>query len=81
MAKKNIDSGTQGRTNYVLKRYIDFKGINKVPIVDKCPLSKSPTILGDWTIHTYAYSLRMKINGTGRVKIDLYWEAIKKVLF
>ena len=35
MAKKAIDSGTQGRKNKVLKRPIDYlTSINKGPIVD-----------------------------------------------
>ena len=33
MAKKTIYPGTRGRKNKVLKRPIDFTGINKVPIV------------------------------------------------
>ena len=41
MAKMAIDSGTQGRKNKVLKWPIDLTG-NKVTIVDKCPVKKSP---------------------------------------
>ena len=42
MAKKTIDPGTQGRTNKVLKRPTDLTGINKVPIMAKCLVGKSP---------------------------------------
>ena len=37
MAKKVIDSGTQGRTFKVFKSPIDLTGINIVRILDKCP--------------------------------------------
>ena len=40
--KKAIDSGIQGRKKKVSKRPLDFTGINKVPIVDKCPVDKNP---------------------------------------
>ena len=43
MAKRAIDSGTQGRKNQVLKRPIDLTGINKVPILGKCPVGKCPS--------------------------------------
>ena len=33
MTKKTIYPGTRGRKKKVLKRPIDFKGINKVPIM------------------------------------------------
>ena len=39
MAKKTIYAGTPGRKNKVLQRPIDFKGINKGPIVGKSPVS------------------------------------------
>ena len=32
-----------GKENKVLKRHIYLTGSNKVPILDKCPLDKSPT--------------------------------------
>ena len=38
MAKKTIYPGTQVRKNKVLTRAIDLAGINKVPIVGKCPV-------------------------------------------
>ena len=37
MAKKAIDSGTKGKKNKV-----NLTGTNKVPILDKCPVDKSP---------------------------------------
>ena len=37
-----IVSETQGSKNKVLKRPFDFTDINKLPIVDKCPVDKSP---------------------------------------
>ena len=40
MAKKAIDSGTQGRKK-VIRRPVDLTGTNKVSIVDKCPVEKS----------------------------------------
>ena len=43
MAQKTFYPGTRGRKNKVLKRPIDFTGINKVPNVGKCPVGKSPT--------------------------------------
>ena len=42
MAKKAIDSGTQERKMFVSKRPIDLTGINKVTILDKYPVDKSP---------------------------------------
>ena len=46
MAKKKIDPGTQGRGKIFI-RSIDLTelGINKVPIVRKCPVVKSPATL------------------------------------
>ena len=49
MAKKTIGPGTQGRKNKVLKSSIDLKGINKVPIVGKCPVGKSPATVPGYT--------------------------------
>ena len=42
MAKKAVESGTQGRKNKDLKMHIDLTGSNKVSILDKSPLDKSP---------------------------------------
>ena len=44
MTKETTNPGTQERKNKVLKR-IDLTGINKVPIVEKCPMGKSPATL------------------------------------
>ena len=41
MAKNAIDSRTKGRKIKVLNRPIDFTCINKVPILEKCPMDKS----------------------------------------
>ena len=38
MTKKAINSGKQGMKNKVFKRPIELAGINKVPILDKCPV-------------------------------------------
>ena len=43
MAKMAIDPGTMVRQNKVLKRPIDLTGINKVSILEKCPVGKSPS--------------------------------------
>ena len=42
--KKTTNPGTQERKNKVFKK-IDLTGINKVPIVGKCPMGKSPATL------------------------------------
>ena len=42
MVIKNIDPGTRERKNKVFKRPIGLTGMNKVPIVGKCPVSKGP---------------------------------------
>ena len=39
---KAIKSGTQRRKNKIIKRPIDLTGINKAPILDKCPSDNSP---------------------------------------
>ena len=44
MTKKTTNPGTQERKNKVLKK-IDLTGIDKVPIVEKCPTGKSPATL------------------------------------
>ena len=45
MAKKTIDTETQGRKNKVLKMPIDLKGITQVQILEKCPMDKGPPSL------------------------------------
>ena len=47
MAKKAIDSVTQGRKIKVLKRPINSTGIDKVPFLEKCPVEKSPPLKGN----------------------------------
>ena len=42
MPKKAVQSGTQGKKNKDLKMHIDLTGSNKVSILDKSPLDKSP---------------------------------------
>ena len=42
MPKKAVKSGTQGRKYTDLKMHIDLTGSNKVSILDKSPLDKSP---------------------------------------
>ena len=42
MSKKAVKGGTQGRKNKDLKMHIDLTGSNKVSILDKSPLDKSP---------------------------------------
>ena len=45
MPKKAVKSGTQGRKNKDLKMHIKLTGSNKVSILDKSPLDKSPPTL------------------------------------
>ena len=42
MPKKAVKSGTQGRKNKDIKMHIDLTGSNKVLILDKRLLDKSP---------------------------------------
>ena len=44
MPKKAVKSGPQGRKNQDLKMLINLTGSNKVSILDKSPLDKSPPI-------------------------------------
>ena len=46
MAKITMDSGTQRRKNKVSKSPNYLTGSNKVPIVDKCSVGKSPATIG-----------------------------------
>ena len=59
-----MDSGTQERKNKG-KRPIDVTGINKVPIVDKCPVNKSlPTLFPTPFSPLFLYSPQFPTNNS-----------------
>ena len=69
--QKDLYPGTQGMKNKVLKSFITLTGINKVPIVGKCPVAKSPATesVSSWLgllvlLLTIIQALRLAITNT-----------------
>ena len=69
MPKKAVKSGTQGIKNKDLKMHIDLTGSNKVSILDKSPLDKSPPTNKLYRISPQKFKVNLPSNCRRRKRI------------